>query len=231
MPSARRLLNKVLKPTGREIVRSKDLVDFYLHDYRDYEHYRQTQEFHNIRKINDVWADEETLTLMCDELRSAFGDDRLIRGLCHGSRNGFEQKFISSLTGFDAIGTDISKTAADFDRTVQWDFHDVNPEWVGAFDFVYSNSHDQGWNPRAALAAWLNQTRDGGFVVLEHTENHGPRNASEMDPFGVRPIVLPYVLTMWFGMDISMRFVKARKPNKNIDVWLFFLKRNVASIE
>ncbi len=38
---------------------------------------------------------------------------------------------------------------------------------------------------------------------------------------------MPYVLCEWFGTEISIRFVKAKKSNNNIDVWLFFVGKNV----
>lgn len=229
-----RLVTKVLNPLlsvlGMEAVRSKDIVDYYLHEYTSYEDYRDTQIAHNVRKIKNVWADEATLALMCDELKKDLSGIKTLSGLCHGTRNGFEQKFISAQDGFEAIGTDISDTAKEFERSVQWDFHDVDENWAGKFDFVYSNSLDQSWNPRAALVTWLNQLKPGGMLVIEHTEAHGPSGASEMDPFGVRPQVLPYVLVQWFGTDVSMRFVQAKKANNDLEVWLFFVKRNVGQV-
>ena len=101
---------------------------------------------------------------------------------------------------------------------------------VSKFDFVYSNALDQAWNPRAALVTWLNQLSDIGVLVIEHTEAHGPEGASEMDPFGVRPTVVPYVLSEWFGYGVSVRFVKSRKGNNGLDVWLFFIKKNLSNI-
>jgi hypothetical protein len=146
--------------------------------------------------------------------------------LCHGTRNGFEQKYLNTAgRKINAIGTDISETATEFDNTVQWDFHDENPNWVGGFDFIYSNSLDQAWNPKLALKTWLNQVKTGGVVVIEHTESHGPLGASEMDPFGVRPTVMPYVLTEWFGHQISISHTKAKKSNKEIYAWLFVIKK------
>jgi SAM-dependent methyltransferase len=229
-----RLVKKVVDPLlslfGMEVVRSKDVIDYYLHEYKSYEEYRDTQIAHNVRKINNVWADESTLALVCGELQKDIGGAETLSGLCHGARNGFEQNFISAQNGFEAIGTDISETAKDFDRSAQWDFHDVKEDWVGRFDFVYSNSLDQSWNPRAALVTWLNQLKPGGRLVIEHTEAHGPSGASEMDPFGVRPQVMPYVLAQWFGTDISLRFAQAKKANNNLDVWLFFIRRNVSQV-
>lgn len=222
---ARRAAAALLRPMGLRVVEARATEDFYLHKYDSYEQYRDVQIRHNLRKIGNVWADERTLGLMCDELRRLLPGRDPIRGLCHGARNGFEQGFISAQPGFEAIGTDISPTAAQFERSVQWDFHDPNPEWTGRMDFVYSNSLDQSWNPRAALATWLGQLAPGGWLVIEHTDRHGPEGASEMDPFGVRPSVFPYVLTEWFGDSVAVRFLKSRKPNKDLDVWLFFVRR------
>jgi SAM-dependent methyltransferase len=223
----KKLVDPLLSPFRLVSVRKKELVDYYLHSYESYKHYRDTQIAHNIRKLKNVWADDATLDLMCGELRKERPGESVISGICHGTRNGFEQNHISSQQGFEAIGTDISETARNFDRSVHWDFHDVNSDWVGKFDFVYSNSLDQSWNPRSALVTWLDQLRPDGTLVIEHTEAHGPAGASEMDPFGVKPTVLPYVLVQWFGTDISIRFVESTKSNNKMKVWLFFIRKNV----
>lgn len=223
-------LNKfLLRMTNYRLVHSRRLIDFYLHEYRSYSEYKDIQVFHNKRKLDYVWADSSTLSIICDELRKEF-PQQVIEGICHGTRNGFEQKFMSEFQDFDVIGTEISDTGYQFPNTVHWDFHDVNEEWIGKFDFVYSNSLDQGYNPKLALKTWLNQLKDNGILVIEHTEFHGPEGASEMDPFGVRPTVLPYILSEWFEWDISLKFVKSKKINNGFDVWIFFIKRLVPII-
>lgn len=222
-------LRRIVGAAGYELVAEREARDFVLHDYASYEDYRDTQIRHNVRKLDNVWADEATLALMVETLRAELGTGPLT-GLCHGARNGFEQGYLNGLGEITAIGTDISPTATDFPDSVQWDFHDRRDEWVGAFDFVYSNSLDQSWNPRAALVSWLNQIKSGGCVVIEHTDAHGPRNASRMDPFGVRPLVMPYVLAEWFGFAISVRVVKGRKAKRDMDVWLFFVRRLVEEV-
>ncbi|MEL6298352.1 MAG: hypothetical protein AAFQ45_07260 [Pseudomonadota bacterium] len=152
-------------------------------------------------------------------------------GICHGSRNGFEQNFISKIEDFKAVGTDISPTAKDYERSVEWDFHKANPDWIGKFDFVYTNSLDQSWNPRLALVTWLNQLNQDGVLVIEHTEAHGPSGASEMDPFGVRPHMMPYVLIDWFGAEVSLNIVESKKSNhEGMPVWLFFMRKSVENI-
>ena len=207
------------------MVPEKDAADYYLYEYSSYEEYKEVQTFHNKRKISHVWADKKTLSLIKTELEKDI-KGKVIKGICHGSRNGFEQAFFNEDKKYKVIGTDISDTANQFENTVQWDFHDENKEWINKFDFVYSNSLDQGWNPKTALQNWLNQLNKKGMLVIEHTEVHGPKLASKMDPFGVRPEVMPYVLAEWFGHDISIRFVRSVKENNNLDVWLFFVKKN-----
>lgn len=227
----RKKLNKLLKPLGVSLTPLKHTADFYLHEYGSYEEYRDVQVFHNKRKIDAIWADEATLSRVADVV-CARNPGGKIKGLCHGARNGFEQNHLNGL-GRDimALGTDISDTAKDYDNSVQWDFHDVNPEWVGQFDFVYSNSLDQSWKPKHALETWLGQVKRDGVLIIEHTEGHGPKHSSQMDPFGVRPTVMPYVLTMWFGDQISISHSVATKANNAIDAWLFVVSKNVDDVK
>lgn len=199
---------------------------YYLHQYDSYEEYRRLQEFHNARKINRIWADETTLDRVARIVLDRF-EGRPSSGLCHGTRNGFEQKYLNELgVGIKAIGTDIAETAKSFPDSVQWDFHDPNPAWVGHFDFIYTNSLDQSWKPKQALEVWLSQIKENGSVIIEHTDSHGPRGASEMDPFGVIPELFPYVLAMWFGDRISISFSVGKKKNKDMDAHLFVISKN-----
>jgi SAM-dependent methyltransferase len=212
-----------------DLLKSKAFLDFHLHEYRSYEDYRAVQVYHNYRKLGRVWADPETLDLLAGTLRAQLGTGP-IKGLCHGTRNGFEQNHLNDHHAeFEVIGTDISPSARDFPNSVEWDFHNVNPDWEGKFDFVYSNSLDQSWQPRAALAVWLGQVRPGGVLVIEYSEDQSPLAAGEMDPFGVRPVALPYVLADWFGHEISVSFQQGYKANIKKPNWLFFIRRNIAA--
>ena len=219
------LVNHVVGPWGLAVVNRRRLVDYSLHSYSDYEEYKAIQTRANRRKIDSVWADERTLATLCRELQDQFPGKSPLTGICHGSRNGFEQRFLSEKGGMDVIGTDISDTAERFPSTRRWDFHEVNSEWVQRFDFVYSNALDHAWNPKLAVETWLNQLKPEGILALEHTGSHSPEGTSAVDPFGVRPTVLPYVLSSWFGYDISIRYVRSRKSNAEIDVWLFLVRK------
>ncbi len=220
----KRAIKKFLNIFDLRVVHKKRLVDFYLHEYSSYEQYRSVQVFHNRRKISNIWADSRTLDRVAElVLKNSQGK---ALGLCHGTRNGFEQGYLNALNrGIHAIGTDISETAQDFPNSVQWDFHDSRVDWFEHFDFVYTNSLDQSWKPREALNCWLNQLKRGGLLIIEHTESHGPVAANEMDPFGVRTVVFPYVLTMWFGDRISISHTVEKKKNMELDACLFVVKK------
>ena len=231
MKPLKRIINAILRPLGYVCVRKIYVTDFYLHEYESYEQYREVQIFHNKRKIHGVWADRVTLDRVAKLLIEKF-TTKPIRGLCHGTRNGFEQNYLRNLPAeIEAIGTDISETANEFKNSVQWDFHDVRDDWQGQFDFVYTNSLDQSWKPKQALTTWLNQLHDDGVLIIEHTYAHTPTGAGEMDPFGVRPTVMPYVLTMWFGSQISISHTVDKKENSKLDAWLFVISKNVKHVE
>lgn len=218
--------NEALRFVFVDLLKSKAFVDFYLHQYSSYEEYRKVQIYHNYRKLGRVWADAATMGLLAGALREQFGSGT-IRGICHGTRNGFEQNHLNDQhAGFEVIGTDISPSARNFPNSFEWDFHDVNPDWAGQFDFVYSNSLDQSWQPKVALEAWLGQVRPGGVVVIEYSEEQSPLAAGAMDPFGVRPVAVPYVLADWFGHDVSVSFRQSYKTNIKKPNWLFFIRRN-----
>lgn len=223
-------LNGALRWLLVDVLKSKAFVDFFLHEYSSYEHYREVQIFHNVRKLSRVWADAETLGVMARQLTQMLPAP-VLEGLCHGTRNGFEQNWLTdNFPNMKVIGTDISPTATDYPNSVQWDFHDVNPDWVERFDFIYSNSHDQSWQPRQALDTWLGQLKPDGILVLEHSEDQSPLAAGQMDPFGVRPVAVPYVLSQWFGHRISVSMVEGRKANIGKKNWLFFIRKRADTV-
>ncbi len=124
------------------------------------------------------------------------------------------------------IGTDISETATQFPGVVVWDFHEVNPDWLGRFDFVYTNALDQAAEPERALAAWAGQLAPGGRVYVEHTASHGVAGAGEMDPFGAHPMVMPYLFFRWgkgqYALDDILEI--EAKANRRKRAWVFVLR-------
>ena len=224
----RNTLDRIARRFGYRLVKAKNLELIYQHEYAGgYEEYRAAQIHHNQRKLSSVWADKLTLGMIADDLK-ANGLGKT--GICHGARNGFEVDWFRGELGGDIIGTDISDTAADFPNMRVWDFHDDNPEWHGSFDFAYTNSLDQAMDPEKAVVNWSRQVRPGGRIYIEHTHYHGPANASEMDPFGVHPMVMPYLLFRWGAsrfrlVDIFDVDEKENKPRGlSIRAWVFVLE-------
>ncbi len=233
-----RLLDKIcrkyLRQRGYVVSRQPSRAgegDYFVHEYKDaadrfdYERYRSIQIEGNRKKLQNVYTDRETLALICDFIRTKPG--KLERGLCHGSRNGTEIRWFRELLGIDVIGTDISDTASQFPDMTQWDFHEVNPEWAGRFDFVYTNSHDHAYDPKKALDAWVGQLAPDGMLILEHTADHAPDRTSELDPFGVSPNLLPYVvLRLAQGAYCVTRMLELRHKRPTIDhTWVFVIQR------
>ncbi|MDA7823965.1 hypothetical protein N9A23_00435 [Candidatus Pelagibacter sp.] len=223
------LINKILFKIGYRISKVNNTGELVkIHKYKDYKEYRDTQIFFNKKKITNVWADEKTLNQIIIFLEKNINNNK-IKGICHGSRNGFEQNYFNKYNEkFDVIGTDISETAKDYKNSYIHDFHDIKKEWINNFDFVYSNSLDQSFDPKKALSVWLSQIKDNGFVFIEHSDQHGVISSGRMDPFGVEANFFPYLLTEWFGHKISIEIIKGIKINKNnAPVILFILKNNI----
>ena len=160
------LINKTLYKFGYRISKvnnTGELVKIYK--YKNYDDYKNTQIFYNKKKIDKIWADEKTLEKIILFLEKNIQSEK-IKGICHGSRNGFEQNFFNeSKKDFEVIGTDISETAKDYKNSVIHDFHDEKKEWLNSFDFVYSNSLDQSFDPKKALSVWLNQIKQNVTIT------------------------------------------------------------------
>lgn len=222
---AKNLLRKFINLWGYDIVYINSQIDFYLHEYESYDQYKKVQIHFNQKKIDSVWADKTTMHKV-GEIVKRNADATEIKGICHGTRNGYEQNYLNdNFKGFEVIGTDISPTAVEYKNSVMWDFHDENKEWFGKFDFVYSNSLDQSWKPSKALETWLNQLKKNGVLIIEHSAAHGPLSAGKMDPFGVKPTVFCHVLAGWFGHQVSVSYTKHIKSNYNNPIFLFEIKK------
>ena len=221
------LINKIFIKFGYRIskINTTDRL-FKIYKYNNYDEYKNTQIFFNKQKINKVWADENTLKIVSNFLKENIKSEK-IKGLCHGSRNGFEQKcFINEIPNAEVIGTDISETANDYDNSIVHDFHDEKKDWIENFDFVYSNSLDQSYDPEKALNTWINQVKKDRYVIIEHSDQHGVISSGKMDPFGVEANFFPYLLTEWFGHKISLKIIKSIKKNKNdAPVYFFIMKK------
>lgn len=209
MKLVRSILSQNAPEAKRTQVSKEEAPGFVLHRYLksdgsfDYEKYRKIQQDGNKRKINVVWVVEENVAFLARYIRSLIPSPRF--GICHGTRRGKEQEWFRKYLGCDVIGTEISDTAESFPHTLQWDFHDVKPEWIGSVDFIYSNSFDHSYDPEKCLNAWMSCVRKGGLCILEHSSLHGPRGANELDPFGADVSLMPYLITTWGKGEYGVR--------------------------
>ena len=221
-------INKIFFKFGYRISKINNTGELVkIHKYKNYEEYKETQIHYNKLKLDKVWADKDTLKLVSNFLKENIQSSNL-KGICHGSRNGFEQKcFQEEIVNSEVIGTDISETAKNFENSFIHDFHEEKKEWLDNFDFVYSNSLDQSYDPKKALNTWLKQIKKDRYIILEHSDQHAVRSSNKMDPFGVEASFFPYLLTEWFGHQLSIKIIKSIKQNKNnASVLFFILKKN-----
>lgn len=164
----------------------------------DYEFYREVQNAANARKLNAQWVGQDRIAQRAQVVRQYRPEPGF--GICHGTRSGREQAwFAEALPGARVIGTEIADTATRFSNTVQWDFHDRNPEWAGVADFIYSNSWDHAFDPEKAFAAWIETLKPGGVMLLDCSLGHLPDAVSAMDPFGASADALAAALSDWFA--------------------------------
>ena len=139
-----------------------------VYRYRDYEHYVEQQTLANVNKLNWVWATRDMTSTFAKHYRKFRKDPATI--LCHGSRNGMEVRwFGEEFPEALVLGTDISHTATDFPNQVQWDMQKENPNWIGKWDMVYTNSLDHVTDFHGTLQTMYDQLTTLGLFILDYT--------------------------------------------------------------
>ena len=149
-----------------------------IYEYDSYGEYVAIQSEANKKKIKNVFVRKATM----QEIKNMRPEASSV--LCHGTRNGAEQRYFQEVYGKDleVMGSEISDTATNFPNTTQWDFMKRNPDWVGKYDIVYSNSLDHCTDPVATLKVWREQLKEGGDIFLEHTFLDMHNNSCPWDP-------------------------------------------------
>ena len=142
-----------------------------LHKFPNYDQYLEVQTRANEEKLNNVWVTKASIDVVAATVQRFVADVQF--GICHGARNGWEVYALRSLLGIEIIGTDISRTATRFEHLVQWDFHEVKPEWLNAVDFIYSNSLDHSFDPAGCLRQWMRCIKKSGVCLLHWSPDHG----------------------------------------------------------
>ena len=194
-----------------------------LYEYPDYDTYRAVQIAGNKAKITAQYVPKSHIFALGIYLRETLPGIGF--GICHGTRSGREQTwFRRKLPGPpEVIGTEISDTAGQFPLTVQWDFHDENPEWEGRADFVYSNSWDHAYDPGRAFRAWAKSLKPGGLMLLDHTAGQTPEATNPLDPFGATWGALQRILVQELDGLGELLFPIDRTMHRNyparVSVW------------
>lgn len=149
-----------------------------LYEYKDYDDYIAHQKKWNALKLGKiVYVRKVTIDMICSD----FGNAKNI--LCHGTRDGSEQRFFKeNFNNAYILGSEIGDSAETFQMTVQHDFNKPVEEWLGKFDIVYSNSFDHSITPVECLKVWGDQLSEDGKIYLEYAESRS--NVSESDPLG-----------------------------------------------
>ena len=73
MNSLKNIINKFLFIFGYRISKvniTGELVK--IHKYKNYEEYKETQVFYNKKKLNHVWADEKSLSIICEFIKKKY---------------------------------------------------------------------------------------------------------------------------------------------------------------
>jgi hypothetical protein len=150
--------------------------------FESYPAYVDAQTRVNKAKLASIWASNRELGAVASYVERNVPGAKF--GICHGVRNGYEVQALRSRLGIDVIGTEISETASEFPHVIQWDFHEVKPEWVGRTDFIYTNSWDHSYDPELALDRWMSCLQPHGVLFLSWTPWHADKTVGDADCFG-----------------------------------------------
>lgn len=179
-----------------------------IYQYKNYKDYIDSQVAANLKKQKNVWAKEENIKFLADYLKPR----RPKQGLCHGVRQGLEQLWFSQyLQGCKVFGTEIGDVMGK--DTIKWDFNIQNPDWIGQFDFIYSNSFDHAFKPENTLQTWADQLVSGGLLILEYDrrqEHTGEisKSVNKTDPVSLRFDELIESVSKWVYKALVIDILK-----------------------
>lgn len=154
------------------------------YQYKDYDEYITTQIETTERKIGRVWARQDSIDIIARFLKKK--KFKPLVGMCHGARTGEEIGFFKRHFKKCLIyGTDIAPVCKS-DDVILWDFNNTKESWIGRFDFLYSNSWDHLYDPKVGFKIWLKQVKRGGYLILEHSEQHIDKKVDIVDSCGMK---------------------------------------------
>ena len=135
-----------------------------LQSPNNYQEYVNSQRERSRKTAGRTWVTKQSVMMIGDVIgKAGFG-------ICHGSRGGFEVDLLREITGAKVIGTDICEQ--ENEHVIEWDFHNVNQNWIGKADFIYSNSLDHSYAPCFALSQWVSCLKPHGLLFIEWSPDH-----------------------------------------------------------
>ncbi len=176
-----------------------------IYKYDDYDHYIETQKKTTDLKYGKlVYIQANVANAIFQE----FKDKNVKNILCHGTRSGNEQQMFKDLFDCYVWGSELSKLAKDTPMTTIWDFNKPNPDWVGKFDMVYSNSFDHSITPLETISVWKEQLAHGGRLMIEWTDHqNGVPEAT--DPFAATEEEIVALATE-NGLELEKKLLEKR---------------------
>ncbi len=138
--------------------------------FTSYEQYIETQCRVTASKPKSVWMTATDVEAVAAAVRRHVPGAQA--GMCHGVRNGWEAHALRAALAIDVYGTEIADVAKALPYLIQWDFHEDRPDWVGRFDFVYSNSLDHSYDPKKAVDCWMRSLQPQGVCILHWSGSH-----------------------------------------------------------
>jgi len=160
-----------------------------LHQFDSYDKYLETQVRGSHYRINRrPSANLLEFGRIANYLRA--NDRQTTKFICHGARCGTEVRlFKDEFPIADVFGTDLF--AKDPSCVIEWDFHKSKPEWLNAFDVVYSNTLDHSPEPLECLHTWISQLKPTGLLFLTWSPAHELEDRPQLpfpggDCFGAR---------------------------------------------
>jgi len=189
-----------------------------LYKHESHDEYVEAQIAKNERKIDHVWVKNNELAMIAKKIRNLVPGAKF--GICHGVRNAWEVKKLKQILKIDILGTDIAPSAKRFQDTIQWDFHEIKPEWKNAVDFIYSNSFDHSYDPEMCLDKWMKCIKKGKGVCFIHWMSTNANKIDAADCFAGtikdyrKLITKKYNIIETFGMRGRKIFAIKHKPKE-----------------
>ena len=186
-----------------------------LWKYKNYEEYVKVQTDGNVSKLKNIWVDETCIKNIAEIKPLAKNI------ICHGTRNGTEQKlFKKYIPAAKVIGTEISHTANQFENTIEHDFHNPIKEYIGKFDILYSNSLDHSYDPEKCIKTWIEQINTEGILCIDLAQGR-EMVSRELDPLEISTDELINMLRHDFKLKYKLSKVIHRPRGINSQLIIF----------